>query len=71
MELTDAELELLIAAVDSHRYWQVAEESQRSEGEVIVEEGDENWDEFYACATVELKLEKERARRDIVRMGDH
>jgi hypothetical protein len=33
--LTPAELDLLIAALDSHRYWQLSDEQYRNSGEII------------------------------------
>ncbi len=62
IELTGFELELLADALDSHRYWQLAERRYRRDGYVIEPGSDdgETAEEIRACAELEERL---RARR--------
>jgi hypothetical protein len=55
--LTLEELSLLTEALDSHRYWQVADMSQRHSGDVRFDESDENYAELTACDDLEAKLQ--------------
>lgn len=38
IELEPEEIDLLLSALDSHQYWQLAEEHERSNGDVILPE---------------------------------
>lgn len=60
---TDEELSLIAQALDSHRYWQVADDYQRSEGAVVYSHHDDNYEELQECDRLMLKVEKERQRR--------
>lgn len=61
IDVTPAELDLVLEALDSHRYWQVSEESQRDSGFVHADEDDENAEELAEIDGLEEKL---RAQRD-------
>jgi len=38
--LTDAEIDFLIAALDSHEYWQLSESNERNDGASLIEDGE-------------------------------
>jgi len=38
--LTDAEIDFLIAALDSHEYWQLSESNERNDGASQIEDGE-------------------------------
>lgn len=59
---TAEELDLLMEAIDSHRYWQVADMSQRNSGDVRFDESDDNFAELTACDDLEAKLSLLRQR---------
>ena len=40
VHLTDAELALLIEALDSHEYWQLSEPHERNDGHSTIEDGE-------------------------------
>jgi hypothetical protein len=40
VHLTDAELALLIEALDSHEYWQLSEPHERNDGYSTIEDGE-------------------------------
>jgi len=54
--LDRAELALITQALDSHGYWQLAEDYQRRDGYVFHEEGNENHDELTAIEALESRL---------------
>lgn len=70
VELTPEELRLILEALDSHEYWQLSDESERSNGSVILPEDREDADleggeddddtdnhaEIRACRRLEAKL---------------
>lgn len=58
IQVTDAELELLREALDSHRYWQLSDKAYRSDGYVL-EPGSDDPDAVQAiaeCDALERKL---------------
>ena len=59
IELTDAEIDLLREALDSHKYWQLSDRSYRSDG-CVLEPGSEDHEAveaIAACDALAGKLE--------------
>lgn len=64
IELTTDELDLLRAALDSHKYWQLSDEDYRSDGYVL-EPGSEDPEavaSIVACDALVAKLEHGESR---------
>ena len=40
VQLTEAEIVLLIEALDSHEYWQLSEQNERNDGYSTIEDGE-------------------------------
>ena len=59
VELSDAEVALLIDALDSHEYWQLSESHQRNDGYSTIADGEH--DEVDAARRLIAKLEQSRA----------
>lgn len=59
VELSDAEVALLIAALDSHEYWQLSEPHERNDGYSLVEDGEDG--EIDAVRALIAKLERSRS----------
>jgi hypothetical protein len=56
IRVTEAEVELLVEALDSHEYWQLSESHERNDGYSTVEDGmNEEVDAVWALMT---KLER-------------
>lgn len=58
VHLTEYEVTLLIAALDSHEYWQLSEPSQHRDGYSTVEDGER--DEIDEVRSLIAKLEQMR-----------
>lgn len=58
--LSQSQLALLIEALDSHMYWQLATQEQRRDGHVIYVATDDNADDLAACERLTAKLESMR-----------
>lgn len=56
IDLTREEIELLIAALDSHEYWQLTEPADRNDGYSQVEDGED--EDIDACRALTKKLEE-------------
>ena len=54
IELTGAELELLLSALDSHEYWQLSDSEDRNNGASTVEDGED--EEIDECRALTEKL---------------
>lgn len=59
VELSDAEVALLIAALDSHEYWQLSEPHERNDGYSLVVDGEDG--EIDAVRALIAKLERSRS----------
>lgn len=57
IELTDEELQLVEDALDSHKYWQLSDESYRSSG-YVVEPGSEDPEAVAAIAACDALVSK-------------
>jgi hypothetical protein len=55
MQLTEAEVALLIEALDSHEYWQLSEPNERNDGYSTIEDGES--EEVDAARALLSKLE--------------
>ena len=63
IELTDAEMDLLCEALDSHKYWQLSDKAYRADGYVL-EPGSDDSDAvgaITACEALERKLASRRS----------
>lgn len=56
VQLTDAEVALLIEALDSHEYWQLSEPHERNDGYSTIEDGEN--EEVEAARALLSKLER-------------
>lgn len=54
--LTQVQLALIVEALDSHKYWQVSDESQRNDGFVYFEPDDDNAAELGEITALEEYL---------------
>lgn len=61
LDLSDAEVTLLIEALDSHEYWQLSEPCLRNDGYSLVQDGES--DEVDAVRALSAKLERSRQTR--------
>lgn len=59
VELSDAEVALLIEALDSHEYWQLSEPHERNDGYSLVVDGEDG--EIDAVRALIAKLERSRS----------
>jgi hypothetical protein len=59
VQLTTGELSLLIAALDSHEYWQLSESHERNDGYSTIADGDD--EEIDAVRALIAKLERSLA----------
>lgn len=55
VQLTEAEVALLIEARDSHEYWQLSEPNERNDGYSTIEDGEN--EEVDAARALQSKLE--------------
>ena len=58
IRLTEAEITLLVEALDSHEYWQLSESNERNDGHSTIEDGEN--EEIDAVRALIAKLERSR-----------
>ena len=61
VQLTAAEVALLIEALDSHEYWQLSESNERNDGYSTIEDGDK--EDIDAVRALISKLEDKTVRQ--------
>ncbi len=57
IDLTDAEVELLREALDSHKYWQLSDKHYRSDG-YVMDPGSEDPDSVEAITACDMLADK-------------